>query len=83
MRIRQENQNAKNQTGTCLGHGGKDMASHGILQHEGMRQIVDVLARTGKVCELQNLHTSGQKSAMSYSATSGERMDILSPFEGL
>lgn len=59
------------------------MAIHGILQHEGMRQIVDVLARTGKVCEFQNLHTSGQNSAMSNSATCGERMDIRSPFEGL
>ncbi len=39
------------------------MASHGILQHEGMGQVVDVLAGACKVCEFQHLQATIERAA--------------------
>ena len=37
-------------------HSWQDMLRHSICEHQRMCKVVDVFARAGKVCELQNLH---------------------------
>lgn len=37
-------------------HDRQEMLLHSLFQHEAMRQVVDVLRRASKVCELQHLH---------------------------
>lgn len=44
------------QTCNDLVHSRQDVMMHRLLQHQAMRQVVDVLRGACKMCELQHLH---------------------------